>query len=320
MTLDKSARDLAEGKKLISDDELHKAINKAVYGQDEEPGFTGTTYKAFSVNPGGSRSANCAGDGGAAKANTAFATLICVCATDGSNSANAGKACSGSAALTNTWTANSNPSDDAMKDVKQLCNTNTQIKLTHAELARRISDVAHLVRKTSAASYIGTYLASSCSGVTGEGMCVKYTTITTQTGDPAEQISWLKNLKTLADRLHEHETAVTKLESIKEAVEAKRKLADNIAYMHIPQSGKQTAPTRAPEAAQPAVDDARRQQCKQHKDNKTAYENDKCKWEGKDCKYSRFLVSKKLPLIASALMGLYHFKYYSIIRIFLNHI
>nr|ARB50874.1 variant surface glycoprotein [Trypanosoma brucei] len=194
----------------LTEDDLHKELNKAIYGEETEPADDFSNCKTFGDSPASDRQANCGSASVAGKTNTAFAAFVCVCAKDNTNGGNEGKACAGSVTLSSTWNpgTNNNPSPATLAELRKLCNIKAETQLTVADLQRRIADVTGLLRYTTQATHLGTFLTTACSGAAARGVCVTYKGIHGHAADPKKAINWLAELDATAKKIHKHEQAV----------------------------------------------------------------------------------------------------------------
>nr|ARB50532.1 variant surface glycoprotein [Trypanosoma brucei] len=269
--------------------DLHKELNKAIYGEETEPADDFSDFKTFGTSAGSTRQANCGTNTQASKAETAFAAFVCVCAKDSTNSGGESKACGGSVSLSNPWNPsnNNNPLPATLAQLRKLCNMKAETALTAAELQRRITEITGLLRHTAEATHLGTFLGTGCTGVAANGVCVTYTDIHNNAEDPKKAITWIAQLDATAKKIHKHEQAVQARKTLAARLALTKQLATDVDYL----TRTIETPQRRPELQQQAEEQKNKNQaiaesiCDQHKINKTKCENtDKCKWKAKDGK------------------------------------
>nr|ARB50661.1 variant surface glycoprotein [Trypanosoma brucei] len=218
---------------ILTEEDLHKELNTAIYGTQTEPADTFDNYKTFGDTAGATREANCGTNTQASKAETAFAAFVCVCAKDNTHAGDEAKACAASVDLTNNWDpgTNNNPLPATLAQLRKLCNMKAETTLTASELQRRIAEITGLLRHTTQATHLGTFLTTDCSGAAANGMCVTYKGIHNNAADPKKAITWIAQLDATAKKIHKHEQAVQTRKRLAQQLAVKKKLATDVDHL-----------------------------------------------------------------------------------------
>nr|AGH60981.1 variant surface glycoprotein 411 [Trypanosoma brucei] len=263
---------------------IQKAINQAIYSSDGEPTTPFTDTKPFGDASGGNRQTLCESGTGKNKATNALAWLVCICAADSSNTANAAKACTGTTAAARQWTPTGEPDQNVLGEMLGLCDRYSVIQLTSADLRSRLNTVAGMIKRTSGAGYFGEFLQTQCDGQTNNGMCVKITALTTAAGSPKTAIPWMQQLYDLADKLEKHEKAVTVWKKAQAEIASKFSTAQRALYAEpIPEPDSTTA--KGMEDKNKEVNRVHKEQeCEAIQKAAECTTNGNCKWEGGDKK------------------------------------
>nr|APD74607.1 variant surface glycoprotein 1125.4074 [Trypanosoma brucei] len=270
----------------LTEADLHKELNTAIYGAQTEPAGDFTGFQTFGGTAASTRQANCGTSNAAGKATTAFAAFVYVCGKDNTNGGNEAKACAGSVTLNNAWNPGTtrNPTAATLAELRKLCNMQAETTLTASELQRRIADVTGLLRHTQSATHLGTFLATGCSGAANAGVCVTYTGVHNNAADPKKAINWIAQLDATAKKIHKHEHVVQARKRLAQRLAVKKQLATDVDYL----TRTIETPQRSPGLQEQAEEQKTKNQaiaqsiCDQHKSNKTQCEStDKCKWKGK---------------------------------------
>ncbi|SCU68761.1 Trypanosomal VSG domain containing protein, putative [Trypanosoma equiperdum] len=167
---------IKDTKKILTNEQLKEKINTALYGENVATENTLSPNKVFDATAGSDRKANCVGTAKTNKAKTVMAALVCVCSEDSSSGLD--QACNKHITLNQQWTSSSQPTNDVMQELRNLCPTAKPTTITAARLASIISNVkTHFIASSSATVLGKLDTGTACSGSANSGLCLKYTDV-----------------------------------------------------------------------------------------------------------------------------------------------
>nr|APD73090.1 variant surface glycoprotein 1125.254 [Trypanosoma brucei] len=202
--------------KAITNQELAKTLNTAVYGADTKPSPNPARNTVFGGESSGNREALCTVAAGTSKAATVLTTLACLC-NKGTNAVDTpvcSKGGNGADAWEGSTGAGTNPSDTELKTIAESCSDMKGTKITHHELSRRVEAVTKLIHVESTAGYLGTFVSSDCNGSSGNSVCVKFPNFNTNAEQALQNLKWIHDLTDLVATLKDMENKKTVAEKI----------------------------------------------------------------------------------------------------------
>nr|APD74819.1 variant surface glycoprotein 1125.4295 [Trypanosoma brucei] len=276
---------LTELKTEIDTDAEKKRLIAAIFGKEDSSASTVTRDTAFGAAPNNDRTVACVADETAGNAKTAAAQLACLC-TKGVTMASAlTQPCTKAAEGGTGWNSGSTPLNaNDVKAATQTCPSLAGTEITPELLEATLNNVRQLIHVDSGSGYIGAYEATGCNGATNAGVCVKLDSYNNNpTAASFNKLGWPTVLQQLAAKLRNRAKYNIAVASINEALKAASEEAIS-AVKTAAEEAKLQQEERAKDqfgvqTNSKAVGE-KQKQCEKYKDNKTACENAKCKWEG----------------------------------------
>nr|AGH60122.1 variant surface glycoprotein 1184 [Trypanosoma brucei] len=272
---------IKDTKKILTNEQLKEKINTALYGENPALEATLTQGTAFEGAAAASRAGN--GDGTAKdnKAKTVMAALVCVCSEDSSSGLD--QPCNKHLTLNQQWTSSSQPTNDVMQELRNLCPTAKPTTITAARLASIISNVkTHFIASSSATILGKLDTGAACSGSANSGLCLKYTDVHQGAANTIDDISWIAALNQIVNDIKDHEESVAAVDSIGRQLSANTEKAGAFiaSIEQYTQAQAAVSPTTNPNPAQAQKNDQNaKNACAQHRSN-TSCTDEGCKWKG----------------------------------------
>nr|APD75421.1 variant surface glycoprotein 1125.5317 [Trypanosoma brucei] len=196
--------------------------------------------------------------------------ILCVCSDNTDDACNSGAA---------TGIANSGTiKPGSAKKLADGCDSTPLELPLDIEIAMTLSTVKAAIRpihNAFAVIGLGTTGASSCVA-TGADHCVDYTAVADGKGKGFSSISWVAQLQAAAKEFNTYQRAQAQQQRITEQLASlKRSTLSEL------ERQQRELPTPSGKETSEAVDQ-KQKECAAHKDNKTACENAKWKWQGED--------------------------------------
>nr|ARB50667.1 variant surface glycoprotein [Trypanosoma brucei] len=134
----------------------------------------------------------------------------------------------------------------------------------------------------TAATYLGAYITTGCTGDNNAGVCVKYNGITDADPSKTNEIGWLQHLNAAGLRLRNLETYNRKAAPLKAKLRSLRDDIYNLGTIAAALPQEETGKVVHLQPHVTATDSkAEAVSCSKHKNNKTASTASNCKWKGK---------------------------------------
>nr|APD73159.1 variant surface glycoprotein 1125.352 [Trypanosoma brucei] len=188
---------LGTAKPTATDDQLHKQLMQAVYGQDDKPQngldsakTTGKASQGYSNTCGGGSPGNTAA--------TVAHIVACVCGT--ASSVSNEEPCQHEGAKDAGWEASSTPQKTKWEVIRNSCPTVEKPSTSVADIDHAIRDLTSAVTTVSTNAYIGNF-KTSCDGTTANAACLKLNSAVTGGKADLTKIEPLQKLQNVAQEL-----------------------------------------------------------------------------------------------------------------------
>nr|APD74913.1 variant surface glycoprotein 1125.4695 [Trypanosoma brucei]ARB50656.1 variant surface glycoprotein [Trypanosoma brucei] len=217
-----------------------------------------------------------------AKATSAAATLICLCAKAQTNGRD--EPCARNQKADTTWDSGTTADlATVFAEVIGGCPKIGKATLTATALEQLAADIRQAIHVNTHGGFLGATKTGACGGTSSDGICVKYTGYSADTASHKGKVKWLDELETLATTLKNQEQAISKFHQVAAAVTGARNSAFQAA-----QVVRAYQPPAAPLATSPAADSgdnnarkAKREEAEKecNKIVKDTECNTPCKWD-----------------------------------------
>ncbi|SCU65197.1 Trypanosomal VSG domain containing protein, putative [Trypanosoma equiperdum] len=204
--------------------EIKKPIDSAVYGKPPK-GVAADFNPPGMGNPSTSRAALCETTG-SNKVATLVEVAVCLCTKKNDAGTAVNEPCrhlqSGAEVAFPTAT---NQVLTKYNDVFKQCDHKLPAAISAAIVAATVAKLSSYFNHQTAATYLGAYITTGCSGADNTGVCVKYSDITDTDPTKTNKIGWLANLNAAGLRLRQIKTYNRKAAPLKAKL---RSLRDDI--------------------------------------------------------------------------------------------
>nr|APD73444.1 variant surface glycoprotein 1125.1202 [Trypanosoma brucei] len=266
------------------------ALETAIFGQAGATTATVAADKAFGAAPHNTRATACTADGTNGKAKTAAAQLSCVCHKAGNGHTGVTGACTKAADGDTAWNdGTSGIADTDLQAIAKTCPSGKGSPITSSRLRAAVDNVRQLVHQTSGGAYLGTYLSGTCDGIQANGVCITFPSYAADAKQSFNKLGWPTVLETLATNLDKRISHNIKMTAINTALQKTKDEAivaikgAEAEALKLQQQHTRAQAQNDPTAVSKALDN-KKNECAQHKDNKKACTNAKCKWKGGEVK------------------------------------
>nr|AGH60010.1 variant surface glycoprotein 1070 [Trypanosoma brucei] len=202
-------------------------LAKAAFGAQCVTSDTVTDSQPFGAANSGNRNTNCEPGTPNPKPISALGTLACTCLKANAN--NPTGVCTEKADGGGTWQKNGGgvPSQADFRTLAKTCGSGKNKKITFQDIQQAISRLAGLLHTDETDGYLGAFVASGCTGSSGEGICVKFPGYYADSNKGVQKLQWVQQLGTLAGQLKQIEEKRQEAEEVNKILKSKAAAAQS---------------------------------------------------------------------------------------------
>nr|AGH59902.1 variant surface glycoprotein 729 [Trypanosoma brucei] len=260
--------------------DIKKLIDTAVYGKSPK-GTAGDFNPPGMGNPATSRATLCEATG-SNKVATLVEVAVCLCTKKETDGTAVNEPCRH--LTTGSEVAFPTAQNNVLtkyNDVFKQCDHKLPTPISADIVKSTVAKLRSYFNHQAAATYLGAYINTGCTGDNDDGVCVKYSDITDADPSKTKEIGWLHNLNAAGLRLRKIETYNRKAAPLKAKLRSLRDDIYNFAAIKAALPQEETGKVVHLQPQVTATDsEAEAVSCSKHKAKKTACTDSNCKWEG----------------------------------------